>query len=271
MLAFLIGYKIILLGIFLLMSFAFLLSIYYKRNDIVDFFWAMNFVVTIIILLRLYRSNYPFILLSIFVIIWAVRLSGYLLFRIRSTNQDKRYVKMSSNWNGRVYFWLRSYLQIFILQGLLAAIICFPIIVFAQSNPTEISIKMILGGLIMLVAIVVESVADWQLIQFKLDKDNKGKILQQGLWKYSRHPNYFGEILMWWGVYVFSITGWISILSLISPILITFLIIRVSGVSMQESFYQKNKSYQRYALSTNALLPISKTFLDGLKQNTKTK
>jgi steroid 5-alpha reductase family enzyme len=114
----------------------------------------------------------------------------------------------------------------------------------------------VVGFLVWAVGFGFEAVSDYQLMQFKAEPENKGKIMQYGLWKYSRHPNYFGESLLWWGIFITSISAghwWISI---ISPMVITFLLLRVSGVALLEKKYKGNAEFQAYAKRTSAFIPL---------------
>jgi len=141
------------------------------------------------------------------------------------------------------------------LQGFLLLVISYSIILVNYSMETGIKALDIIGLVLWLVGFFFEAVGDYQLIRFKRDEKNKGKIMTQGLWKYTRHPNYFGECVMWWGIFLIALSvkyGWTAI---ISPLLITLLLLRVSGVVMLEKKYIGNKEFEDYAKKTSAFFP----------------
>ena len=146
------------------------------------------------------------------------------------------------------------------LQGFLLLIIAYPVILINHSKETGIGFLDILGLIIWLKGFFFETVGDYQLSKFKRKTKNKGKITTQGLWKYTRHPNYFGETAMWWGIFLITLSvknGWTTI---VSPLVISFLLLKVSGVSMLEKKYLGNKEFEEYAKRTSAFFPwFSKT------------
>lgn len=238
-------------GLLISYTILFLLSIFLKDNSIVDIFWGIGFLQ--INIHSIYLSNnflLSQILLLIIILIWSFRLSYHILLkRIKRRGEDLRYLKWRNEWK---YFYLRSIFQIYLLQALLLFIISTPIIFF-NINPQSISIFFLIGLFIAIFGLVFESISDYQLKSFLSNKFNKGKIMTNGLWIYSRHPNYFGESMFWLGI---SIIGFLSsIFSIISYLTITFLLRYVSGVVMAEKNYLQRDDFKKYAKKTPAFIP----------------
>jgi len=229
----------------------FIIAFIKKDNSVVDATWGLGFVGVAWVMQWLYLDGW--VLPIIMVSLWGLRLSGYLFIRwIRSEREDWRYTKMRESWKGNIV--LQSFLKVFVLQGVLMWIIALPIIQTTQPEGVPNFLR-IPGLILFTTGWLWQSIADWQLFQFKSNRKNKGKILTTGLWKFSRHPNYFGEILVWWGIFLVATpfgNWWISLLS---PLLITFLLTRVSGVTMLEAKMKKHPEYAEYMKGTNALIP----------------
>ena len=244
----------IIIAVFLYMTIVFLFALRRKQNSIVDIAWGLGFIGVAIITFFL-REGWTMrhILLSGLVLIWGMRLAIHIAIRNRGRGEDFRYAKWRKEW-GR-WFVLRSYFQVFMLQGVLLFFIAFPIVFVNFSDRPDLTLVDFLGFGVWCIGFVFEAVGDYQLKQFKKRPDNKGKIITTGLWKYTRHPNYFGEAAMWWGLFLISLSvenGWATI---ISPLLITFLLLRGSGVAMLEKKYAGNAEFEAYAKRTNAFFP----------------
>ncbi|MGC9362941.1 MAG: DUF1295 domain-containing protein [Fidelibacterota bacterium] len=240
-------------SIWVFMSLFFILAVIKKDNSIVDAGWGLGFVmITIIALLK---GSWPGLrgIVYLFVIIWGLRLSIHIYLRNRGRGEDFRYAKWRQEW-GR---WQlpRSYLQIFMLQGLLMLLIAYPVILISSVPREPLGTTGILGISVWLLGFYFEVVGDLQLRRFKKDPDNRGKIIQSGLWRYTRHPNYFGEVIMWWGIFLLALpvqSGWTAI---ISPLLITYFLLKVSGVPMLEKKYAGNVQFELYKQRTSAFFP----------------
>jgi steroid 5-alpha reductase family enzyme len=232
----------------------FFISLSLKRNDIADISWGISFIlVAIVSLLRSKGENLTLFLLSTLVLIWGARLAARVALRNHGKNEDSRYQKLRKDFGK--FFLVRSFLQVYILQGILAVLVAFPILV-ASENPSNLGWLSLFGLVIWLFGFFFEVVGDFQLDQFISKSENKGKVLKTGLWKYSRHPNYFGEITMWWGILLITLQSENSLLAMIGPLLITFLIIYVSGIPMLEKKYTGNTEYEDYKKTTSVLLPL---------------
>lgn len=186
------------------------------------------------------------------VTIWAVRLSAYLTWRNWGPHEDRRYATIRKN--NEPHFWLKSIYIVFALQAVLAWVVTMPLFGAIESK-TELNHWDYLGATIVIAGILWESVADWQLMAFKSNPQNHNKVLDTGLWRYSRHPNYFGEFCVWWGFYLIAYAGgawW----SLASPILMTLLLLKISGVSLLEKdIGDRRPEYADYTNRTNAFIP----------------
>ena len=180
-------------------------------------------------------------------------MASHIYFRNRGKKEDFRYLAWRKAW-GKTFFW-RSYLQIYLFQGFLLLIVVSPIILVGTFEQQPLGFLDFAGILIWVFGFIFEAVGDYQLSQFVTNPKNNGKILKSGLWKYTRHPNYFGEVVLWWGVFLIAFSSALGWLALASPILITFLILFVSGVPMLEKKYVGNEAYEEYAKKTNKFFP----------------
>lgn len=234
------------------------------RNDagVVDLYWGPGFAtIAIIALVMSAELSVYKLILSMTTIAWATRLGLHMARRHhRSKTEDRRYAKMRER--GGASFWWVSLFKIFLLQALLMWLIATPQhigLIYGDAVETTISrITFILGAVLFTAGLTVETVADGQLIRFKQNPDNADKTLMRGLWHYSRHPNYFGEVVLWWGFGLmgFAVSG--SLVSFAGPALLTFLILKVSGVTLLERHLKPEKEgYEEYIEKTSAFFPRS--------------
>src|SRR5574344_178682 len=207
----------------------YLFSLYKKINDIVDTAWWIGFVVLSLFCFVLNPTIKQLVTFGL-ILVWGSRLSWHIYKRNLNKPEDYRYQKFKKN----------SYLTVFMTQGFLLWLISFSYIFsdfnFFWFNYLEI--------LVWIVGNAWEASADFQLKKFLKNPKNKGEILQSGLWAYSRHPNYFGEVTMWWGIWLLNLaSNWWTI---IGPLTITYLILKVSGVPLLEKKYEGNKEFEDY-------------------------
>jgi steroid 5-alpha reductase family enzyme len=191
-------------------------------------------------------------LVLVLVTIWALRLFIYLTIRNWGPHEDHRYVEIRAN--NQPNFAFKSIYIIFGLQAVLAWIVSTSLF-GAISSYASINVLDYIGAAIVLFGFIWETIADTQLSQFKANSNNKGKVLATGLWRYSRHPNYFGECCVWWGFYLIALAGgaWWAI---VSPILMTLLLLKVSGVSLLEkTITERRPAYADYIRRTNSFIP----------------
>lgn len=224
-----------------------------RRNvTIVDSLWSLMFL-TAALVYAATNSDLDArpILIFILIFLWSVRLSGFLLLRNWGEPEDKRYQKIRAN---NEPFWIKSLYLVFGLQGMLAWIIAIPLF-FALQNQQKFHWLDAFAVLLWIAGFLFESISDWQLYRFKQSSSNKGKVLDLGFWKYSRHPNYFGEFLIWWSYFLFAIPtgGWWTIYA---PLLMTLLLLKVSGVGlMEKTIGERRPDYADYVRKTNAFFP----------------
>ncbi len=242
--------------IFICITLLWLLSLRLRDASIADIFWGSGFAICAwsYFLLIPGEAHPRQWLICALVTIWALRLSAYIFWRNRGKPEDYRYQQWREE-NGPQWWW-RSYLKVFLLQGTLLWIIAAPLYA-AQSNPSAPALGWIdLGGLLIwLVGFYFEAAGDWQLSKFKANPENRGKLFTEGVWRYTRHPNYFGDAAQWWGFYLIAVAAggaW----TIFSPLLMTYLLLKVSGVAMLERGMKKNKpGYADYIRRTNAFFP----------------
>jgi steroid 5-alpha reductase family enzyme len=234
-----------------------LLSVALRDTSIIDPFWGTGFVVTawVYFLATPHEASIRPWLITILVTVWGLRLSLYLLYRNWGKGEDFRYQEFRRE-GGESWWWV-SYFKVFILQGVLVWIISIPLLTanyFSIGTPT-LSFFDYIGVLVWAVGFYFEAAGDLQLTLFKRNPENKGKLLTTGVWRYTRHPNYFGDAAQWWGYYLIALAvgGWWTVYS---PILMTFFLIRVSGVALLEkSLANKKPGYKEYIEATNAFIP----------------
>jgi steroid 5-alpha reductase family enzyme len=228
-----------------------LISLYLKNSSIVDIFWGSGFVVLHWVYFALSPDGFlpRKLLIGILVTIWGLRLSVHILTRNWGKPEDFRYRKWREE-NGPRWWW-KSGLQVFLLQGVLLWIISAPLLA-AQSGaaPDRLTVIDALGVLVWAVGFFFESAGDAQLARFA----NKGKVLATGVWRFTRHPNYFGDSAQWWGFFLIGASsgGWWAVFS---PVIMTLLLLRVSGVALLEKTMETRPGYKEYIERTSAFVP----------------
>ena len=243
------------LVILVYMSAWFAVALITKRNDVADIAWGLGFgVASTSSFIKCGNYTFTAIFVTILVTVWGLRLSWHIGQRNIKKPEDYRYSAWRESWGK--WFIIKSYLQIFIFQGFLMLLIVSPILVIYTYSNNGIFPVVVIGILIWVCGFLFESISDHQLKKFTDNPQNKGRIMNKGLWHYSRHPNYFGEVTQWWAIGLIALPASFGWLGLIGPCVITFLIVKVSGVPMLENKYQNNLEYQAYKINTSMLLPI---------------
>lgn len=232
----------------------FTIAFLFQTDKFTDLTYGLTFIILALIGLFIHQdfSTLEIILVAM-VVIWGIRLAGYLFYRILKIKKDSRFDEIRKNFWKFAGFWF--------FQGISVWAINIPVsYLLSQKNPGGFEIFSYVGIAVFLVGLVIETIADIQKFRFKQKKKNKGKWIDTGLWSYSRHPNYFGEILCWWGIFLYTlpyIYGW-GYLTIIGPIFITVLISFVSGIPILEKRYDEryedNKKYQEYKDNTSILV-----------------
>ncbi len=244
-------YSLIAIGLFALLGW--LLSL--ARNNVthVDSMWSLFLMLAVFVNAAFIADLTPrATVILVLVSVWALRLCFYLTVRNWGPHEDHRYVEIRHN--NQPNFAFKSLYIVFGLQAILAWIISISLFGAVTSNAAINGLDYI-GAALAISGLVCETLADWQLAAFKSNTSNKGKVLSSGLWRYSRHPNYFGECCVWWGFYLIALASgaWWAI---ISPILMTLLLLKVSGVSLLEStIVERRPAYVDYIKNTNAFMP----------------
>jgi len=229
------------------------LSVRLANASIVDIVWGLAFVVVAHTARAVGDPNGRIDLITALVTIWGFRLSGYLLWRNWGAGEDKRYLAMRRRFGDK--FWWFSLIQTFALQGVLVMIVSLPVQLTAASDDVSLGPVAWLGLVVWLVGFGFETVGDAQLARFKADPANEGRVMDTGLWRYTRHPNYFGDFTVWWGLFLVSLAagGWWGV---IGPIVMSVFLLRVSGVAMLEKTIGKRRpGYADYVARTSAFFP----------------
>jgi steroid 5-alpha reductase family enzyme len=275
--------------VFGLLTLLWAISVVVKDASLIDIFWGFGFLVVAAVCLYLVNTRNPYLwLLAAMPIIWGLRLSAYLAKRNLGHGEDKRYISMQKRAEKKgmseMAWRIRSLFTIYFGQGVLIMIVSAPIWVAmataksvdlvnadiigvnqtTQSYTTEINFAFfsISGALLWLIGFLFEAIGDWQLSRFlKKNKDYDGPadekpVLDTGLWKYTRHPNYFGNACMWWGIWLVACQapwGWATIFA---PLMMTFLLTRVSGRDLLERQMKKRKNYRDYIERTSGFIPM---------------
>jgi steroid 5-alpha reductase family enzyme len=238
-----------------IMTLLWAVSLWLRDASIVDPFWGVGFVILAWISIFRIESPAPRVMLiAIMTTLWGIRLASFLLFRNRGHGEDKRYAAMRAK-HGPRFAWI-SLFTVFWLQAVILWFVAMPIQVAAfhqiQSPLSWIdAIGVVLWG----VGLAFESIGDAQLARFKSKPENSGKVMDKGLWAWTRHPNYFGDFCVWWGIYVVASQGnaaW----TILSPILMSWLLMKVSGVSLLErTIEDRRPGYVEYKQRTPAFFP----------------
>lgn len=236
-----------------LLTVVWIISVRMRDAGIVDLAWGMGFVVIAwTVFFRSANGGQRAALLCGLVTLWGVRLSGYLFWRNAGKEEDYRYAAMRKKHGER--FWIVSLGTVFWLQAVIMWVVSFPI-QFGQLADRPWSWLDGCGVALFIVGLFFETIGDWQLARFKLDPANRGKALDTGLWRYTRHPNYFGDFCVWWGLYLVAASGgawW----TFFGPLAMSFFLIKVSGVAMLEStIVERRPEYAAYIRRTNAFFP----------------
>ncbi len=195
-------------------------------------------------------------LVCLLVSIWGLRLSWHIHSRNKGKSEDYRYKQWRLEWGK--WFFLRSYFQVYILQGFFLFLIILPVLYIHKNDGGALGLLDALGIAIWCFGFLFESIADAQLAKFLKNPANKGALMQEGLWGYSRHPNYFGEVTQWWGIWIVALSLPGSFFTVVGPLTITFLILKVSGVPMLEKKMAENPAFAEYKRRVSIFIPFFK-------------
>jgi steroid 5-alpha reductase family enzyme len=236
--------------------FFFVFAASFKSDKVTDLSYGLSFVILAWYLLITKNQYQPLaVLVTSLITLWGLRLAGYLFIRILKIKKDKRFDGIRENPLKFAAFWF--------FQGVSIFIIMLPSIVLLNIDRTmPINSVAIVGTLLWLIGFIIETVADYQKFTFKNKAENKGKFITTGIWKYARFPNYFGEMLMWWSIFLITIPvlqGW-QWLSIIGALHISFILLFITGIPTQVERHQKKygdkEEYQEYVEKTSLLIPL---------------
>jgi len=247
------------LAIGLYMTALFLLALARRDNSVADIGWGPGFIVVALVGFFDRPGAAPrHVLVLVLVVVWGLRLALHVFLRNRKKGEDYRYTAWRARWGK--WFVVRSYLQVFLLQGFFLLVISLPLLLILRAPDGRLGPLDMAGATVWLAGFVFEAVGDAQLARFKSRPENKGRIITTGLWRFTRHPNYFGEAVMWWGIFLIALSVPGGAFALASPLAITLLLRFVSGVPMLERKYRGRLDFEDYARRTNAFFPwIPKT------------
>jgi len=231
-----------------------------KKNDLSDVLWGPAFVFSALAAAcwgtadGFASLNSRSLIILGLLAVWAARLFAHVGWRnLSHKSEDVRYNNWRKSW-GDTWVW-RSYLQVFVLQALILNVFLSPVLLVLANPSSPITWLSGVGLIVAFAGLLFEAIADEQLRRFKLKSENKGRLLTHGLWGWSRHPNYFGEVSLWWGIWLSVVDlpwGWVTI---VSPLGVTYLILKVSGVPMLEDLMKSRPGYEEYKLKTPAFIP----------------
>lgn len=244
----------ILIAVLIYISIVFVIAWSKKRLDIVDIAWGGGFIVAAITSFLMGQRGLLQLTVTGLVIIWGTRLAYYIFRRVLATNtEDPRYTELRKKWKGRPA--INAYFRIFVTQGLLAVIVSVAVIIVNVSDSVNIMWTTGVGVGLWCVGFLFESIGDAQLRAHLANPKNKGRLMTSGLWKYTRHPNYFGEATQWWGIFIIALSVPFGLITIVSPLLITYLLLFVSGVPSTEKRFAGRPGWSDYKKRTSMFVP----------------
>ncbi len=259
-----IHFLFVLVAVLVYITVVFAIAWKRQRLDIVDIAWGGGFIVAALVSLFMGPRGPLQYLVTGLVIIWGVRLGTYIFKRVRaSKGEDPRYAEMRRRWKGSAG--INAYFRIFVTQGILASVVSASVVIINTSQQTKIMPIVGIGVVMWIVGFLFESTGDQQLRDHLANPKNKGKLMMTGLWKYTRHPNYFGEALQWWGIAIMCLSVPSGILGLVSPLMITFLLVFVSGVPLTEKRFEGRPGWVEYKRRTSVFIPFPPRRSDSIK------
>lgn len=247
-----------ILGLVILgfMTAIWLVSLLLKDSSIVDILWGIGFVLVnwLAFFLTPDGAHARKWLLNVLLTLWGLRLTVYIFLRNVGKGEDFRYRKWREE-SGKDWWWF-SFFKVYLLQGVILWLVAAPIAaVHLFPGLKNLFWLDFAAAVVWLIGFFLEAVGDWQLARFRSKPENKGKVLMSGVWRYTRHPNYFGDAAQWWGFFLLALAAG-AYWTIFSPILMTYLLVRISGVALLERSLKKGKpGYREYAQNTSAFIP----------------
>jgi steroid 5-alpha reductase family enzyme len=245
----------IMVGVLVFVNIFFLIAILRKNFAVIDIGWGLGFILISLIAYMYHPNSFRNAFLLMLVTIWGLRLAIYIFGRSRGKPEDHRYAKFRQEWQPHPN--LHAWLKVFIFQGLLMVIVTLPVTVSMAQEAQAMSWLNYLGLKIWFIGFILEVYSDHYLNRWKSKPENKGKICTTGPWRLCRFPNYFGEVIIWYGVYLIAFdlnSAW----TIIGPITINLLILKVTGIPLLEKYYEDRADYQEYAKRVPRFIPFIK-------------
>ncbi len=240
--------------IFCYMTVLFIIAQYKRDNSIADVGWGIGFIILALSSLIISNNFYGrSIGVTLLVLLWGIRISYYLLMRNYKHGEDPRYRTWRAKWGQYARF--KAFVFIFMLQGFLIIVISYPVLLINTSVPVPLRWFDSIGFLLWMSGFLIETIADYQLRQFLGHRRDQEMVMKTGLWRFTRHPNYFGESSMWWGIFLLALPVPFGFTTIISPLLLTYLLLFVSGIPLAEKTFERSIAYQQYKKETNAFFP----------------
>jgi steroid 5-alpha reductase family enzyme len=251
-----------------MMTIMWVISVWQKDASLIDLIWGAGFVfiawLTAFCTLGHLGANLieldhiQGLIFLLMVTLWGLRLSLYLAWRNLGHGEDRRYVEMRKK--AGAWFPVLSYVTVYLLQGVIMFVVALPIQMglptLFDSGTSALMTLQISGILCWMIGLTFEAVGDLQLAQFKSKPEHKGQVMDRGLWRYTRHPNYFGDFMVWWGIWLFAASSQQHLWTVISPIIMSVFLMKISGVTLLESHLKESKpGYAEYQRKTNAFFP----------------
>jgi steroid 5-alpha reductase family enzyme len=230
-----------------------LVSLKLKDVSIIDIFWGPGIACVVDIVAGFGHAGGPRVAAALILVnCWAIRLAAHIFARHRG--EDHRYAAMRARFGRRWWWW--SLFQVFLLQVILIWFLPAPLVA-AMLIRTPLALLDYLGIALAAVGLLFESIADLQLARFRGDAANRGRVMDRGLWAWSRHPNYFGEAAMWWGYFLIGFSAAHAWWLLLSPAIMTFLLLQVSGIRlMEDDIVERRAGYAQYKRRVSAFVPL---------------
>ncbi len=236
------------------MAATFVVAWWRRDNSIVDVTYGLAFVLATVVTFVLSPTRHPReALLLVLVTIWGVRLATHLLVRKWNQGEDFRYRAWRESWGE--WFLLRSILQIYALQGAIILVILTPVLLLRRAPGGALGGLDLVGVALWVVGFLFEAIGDAQLLVWKRDPSHRGRFIRHGLWRFTRHPNYFGEATLWWGVFLIGLAAPRGVLGIVSPVAITLLLLVVSGIPMLEKKWAGDPEFEAYRRATSPFFP----------------
>ena len=241
--------------ILVVMTTTWIVSLMVRNASIVDIVWGLGFVVVAWVLVAAIDGDSGRqVLVAVLVSLWGLRLAGYLARRNIGHGEDWRYQLMRRKYGAR--FGLICFFTVFLLQGVIMWIVSLPVQFSSGDDTPGVGPVAVMGVMVWLVGLGFEVIGDWQLARFKADPANTGRVMDKGLWSLTRHPNYFGDALLWWGIGIVGAETGSGVVAFVGPLVMTFFLMRVSGVPMLEKgMLKRREGYAEYVARTSAFFP----------------